>query len=121
MLGLTKDVQSHCKICKLCQFHKKSRKKYGKLPIEISETMLWGIVQVELVGPWKVKTPSGVKPLSFFTATMLETTYFCHTWGHFLNATVKKLNCHDMYNPVCKASISLSINSRNYKVEFTDH
>jgi hypothetical protein len=32
------------------------------------EATPWDIVQVALIGPWKVKTPSGVKTLRYFTA-----------------------------------------------------
>jgi hypothetical protein len=34
----------------------------------VAEEIPWEIVQVNLVGPWKVKTPSGVKTLRYFTA-----------------------------------------------------
>jgi hypothetical protein len=61
-------VQSHCKTCRLCQFNKKTRKQYGKIPVKMAEATPWGIVQVDLIGPWKVKTPSGVKTLRCFTA-----------------------------------------------------
>jgi hypothetical protein len=52
--GLTRIVQSHCKTCKLCQFNKKTRKQYGKLPVKTAEATPWEIVQVDLIGPWKV-------------------------------------------------------------------
>jgi hypothetical protein len=61
--GLTPNVQSFCKTCKLCQFNKTTRKKYGKIPVKMSEAK-----KVDLIGPWKVKTPSGVKTLRCFTA-----------------------------------------------------
>jgi hypothetical protein len=32
--GLTRNLQSYYKTCKLCQFNKKNRKQYGKLPIK---------------------------------------------------------------------------------------
>jgi hypothetical protein len=51
--GLTKNVQSFCKTCKLCHL-KKTRK-------QVAESTPWEVVQVDLVGPWNVKTPSGVK------------------------------------------------------------
>jgi hypothetical protein len=40
---------------------KKTRKQDGKLPVKTAEATPWKIVQVDLIGPWKVKTPSGVK------------------------------------------------------------
>jgi hypothetical protein len=35
--GLTRNVQSHCKTCKLCQSNKKTRKQYGKLPVKVAD------------------------------------------------------------------------------------
>jgi hypothetical protein len=66
--GLTRNVQSHCKTCKLCQFNKKTRKQYGKLLLKLAEATPWEIVKVDLIGTWKVKTPSGVNTLRYFTA-----------------------------------------------------
>jgi hypothetical protein len=34
----------------------------------VAEPTPWEIVQIDLVGPWKVKIPSGVKTLTCFTA-----------------------------------------------------
>jgi hypothetical protein len=31
--GLTRNVQTYCKTCRLCQFDKKTRKECGKLPV----------------------------------------------------------------------------------------
>jgi hypothetical protein len=61
--GLTWNVQSHCKTCKLCKFNK----KHGKIPVKMAEARPWEIVQVDLIGPWKVKTPSGANTLRCFT------------------------------------------------------
>jgi hypothetical protein len=47
--GLSRNIQSFCKTCKLCQFNKKTTKQYGKLPIKEAETKPWEIVQVDLV------------------------------------------------------------------------
>jgi hypothetical protein len=47
---------------------KKTRKQYGKLPVKMAAAKPWEIVQVDLIGPWKVKTPSGVETLRCFTA-----------------------------------------------------
>jgi hypothetical protein len=66
--GLTRNVQSHCKTCKLCQFNKKTRKQYGKITAKWADATPWESVQVDLIGPWKVKIPSGVKTLRCFTA-----------------------------------------------------
>jgi hypothetical protein len=66
--GLTRYVQSFCKTCKLCQFNRETRKLYGKITVKVTEVTPWESEQVDLIGPWKVKTPSGVKTLRCFTA-----------------------------------------------------
>jgi hypothetical protein len=66
--GLTQNLQYHCKTCKLCQFNRKTRKQYGKITVKMAEATPWEIVQVVLIGPWKVKTTSGVNTLRCFTA-----------------------------------------------------
>jgi hypothetical protein len=42
--GLTRNVQSFCKTCKLYQF-KKTRKQYGKIPVKMAEATPWEIVK----------------------------------------------------------------------------
>jgi hypothetical protein len=49
--GLTRNAQSFCKTCKLCQFNKKTRKQYGKIPLKVAEATPWEIVQVDSSGP----------------------------------------------------------------------
>jgi hypothetical protein len=66
--GLTGNVQSFYKTCKLRQFNKKTRKQYGKIPENMAEATPWEVVQADLIGPWEVKTPSGVKTLRSLTA-----------------------------------------------------
>jgi hypothetical protein len=52
---LTRNIQSHCKTCKLCQFNKNKRKQYGKIPVKMAEATPWETVQVDLIGPRKLK------------------------------------------------------------------
>jgi hypothetical protein len=46
----------------------KTRKQCGKIPVKVAEAKPWEIVQVDLIGPCKVKTLSGVNTLRCFTA-----------------------------------------------------
>jgi hypothetical protein len=64
--GLTRNVQTYCKTCKLCQFNKKTRKQYGKFPVKQAETKPWGTSRYS----WTLggKKPSGTKALRCFTA-----------------------------------------------------
>jgi IS30 family transposase len=73
--GLTRNVKSFCKTCKLCQFNQKTKTQYGKIPVKMAEATPWEIVQVDLIGPWKVKTRSGVKTLTCFTAIDPDTSW----------------------------------------------
>jgi hypothetical protein len=74
--GLTEDVKKHVKKCLPCQKCKKTRKPYGHLPAKTAEIEPWQTVQVDLVGPWKVKTPSGTKSLLALTAIDPATGWF---------------------------------------------
>jgi hypothetical protein len=73
--GLTRNVHSHCKTCRLCQFSKMTRKQYVKFPVKMAEATPWEIVQLDLIGPWKVRTPSGVETLRCFTAIDPDTSW----------------------------------------------
>jgi hypothetical protein len=66
--GLTSNVQSFCETCKLCQFLKKQENVMVIIPVKMAEATPWKIVQVDLIGPWKFKTPSHVKTLRCFTS-----------------------------------------------------
>jgi hypothetical protein len=74
--GLTEDVKKHVKKCLPCQMCKKTQKPYGHLPPKEAEVEPWQEVHVDLVGPWKVKTPTGVKKLQAFTAIDPATGWF---------------------------------------------
>jgi hypothetical protein len=39
--GSTRNIQAHCKTCKLCQFDKKTGKQYGKLTVKMDEATPW--------------------------------------------------------------------------------
>jgi hypothetical protein len=52
-------VKAALKNCHECQIGKKVRKKYGDLPEKLAERpILWNRVDVDLIGPLTVKTPS---------------------------------------------------------------
>jgi IS30 family transposase len=71
--------------CKLCQFNKKTITQNAKLPVKQAEAMPWEVVQVDLVGPWKVKTPSGTKILRCFTVIDRATS-----WPEIVEITDKR-------------------------------
>jgi hypothetical protein len=62
--NLRQDVEAAVKNCHECQIGKKVRKKYGDIPENLAErSIAWNIVDVDLIGPLTVKTPSINKEL----------------------------------------------------------
>lgn len=54
------DIERLVKRCPECQKYKKVRKEYGKLPAKEAEAPIpWNRVNVDLIGPLHVTTPSG--------------------------------------------------------------
>jgi hypothetical protein len=69
--NLKKDVEAAVKKCHECQVGKKVRKKYGDLPEKLADRPIaWNRVDVDLIGPLAVKTPSGKK--EFLALTMID-------------------------------------------------
>jgi hypothetical protein len=61
--NIRKDVEeASVKNCHECQIGKKVRNKYGELPEKLAEIPIaWNRVDVDLIGPLTIKTPSGKK------------------------------------------------------------
>jgi hypothetical protein len=58
--NIRKDVEAAVKNCYECQKGKKVRKKYGELPENLAKRPIsWNRVDVDLIGPLTIKTPSG--------------------------------------------------------------
>ena len=68
---LTQTVKSFCQTCRQCQLYKKSRKKYGQLPPKEAESVPWKQVNVDVVGPFTVRT-SNNKRHTLQALTMLD-------------------------------------------------
>jgi Integrase zinc binding domain len=57
--NMRKDIALYVKTCRNCQLCKKSRKKYGHLPLKDMEASVpWNHVNINLIGPLSVKTKS---------------------------------------------------------------
>jgi hypothetical protein len=68
-----KRVVKNCKQCQLC----KPRKNYGHLPVkQIGETKPWNRVDVDMIGPLSVDTPSGKRYLRALTMIDPNTGWF---------------------------------------------
>ena len=75
--GLRNDVHRHVKNCHLCQVYKKVHKNYGKLPVkEAEESEPWNRVNVDMIGPWTVTTPTKTWKLRAFTMIDPATGWF---------------------------------------------
>ena len=75
--GLRADVLRKVKNCRQCQLCKKGRKSYGKLPLKEAEMAEpWNRVNVDMIGPYMVKTPKGTKQLRAFTMIDPATGWF---------------------------------------------
>jgi hypothetical protein len=75
--NLRKDVEAAVKNCQECQIGKKVSKKYGDLPEKLAERPIaWNRVDVDLIGPLTIKTPSGKKELLALTMIDPSTGWF---------------------------------------------
>lgn len=75
--NMRKEVEQFVKSCDKCQRCKKQRKKYGKLPpkqVEASEP--WNRVNVDMVGPYTVRTEKGTFYLRALTMIDPATGWF---------------------------------------------
>jgi hypothetical protein len=56
---MQEDIALYVKTCRDCRVCKKTRKKYGHLPPkDVEATVLWNRVNVDLIGPFSIKTKS---------------------------------------------------------------
>jgi hypothetical protein len=75
--GLRNDVHQHVKTCHICQLNKKVRRNYGKLPPKEAEpSEPWDRVNVDMSGPFTVKTPKRKLELRAFTMIDPATGWF---------------------------------------------
>ena len=69
-------VTAFCKTCRTCQLFKKQRKKYGHLPPKEAEARPWSRVNVDLIGPYVVRTPTATHTLRALTMIDPVTCWF---------------------------------------------
>jgi hypothetical protein len=66
--NIRQDVEAAVKNCHECQTGKKIRNKYGELLEKLAERPIaWNIVDVDLIAPLTIKTPSEKKELLAWT------------------------------------------------------
>ena len=71
--NLRGDVEKACKKCKLYQFTKKKSIKYGKLPHKEVEAKPWGILCVDMIGPYKISYATRKETiLELWAVTMID-------------------------------------------------
>ena len=69
-------IERYVKTCHDCQLSKKQHKKYGHLPPKQAETIPWQQVNVDLIGPYTIKTPNKVHTLQCMTMIDPATSWF---------------------------------------------
>ena len=69
-------MRTFCQTCKQCQLSKTSRKKYEKLPPKQAEVDPWKRVNVDVVGPFTVTTPTKTHKLQALTMIDPTTRWF---------------------------------------------
>jgi hypothetical protein len=70
-------VKSHVETCAQCQLCKNKQQKYGLLPLKTAEkSEPWNRVDVDLIGPFSVKTPEGTLKLQALTMIDPSTGWF---------------------------------------------
>ena len=75
--GMRVQIQRHVRRCKQCQLTKASTKSYGHLPPKDAEkSEPWNRVNVDLIGPWSIKTPKGTHTLRALTIIDPATGWF---------------------------------------------
>ena len=73
---LREHVYDFCRTCPQCQVQKKQRKKYGHLPAKEAEVTPWRRVNVDLIGPYTVTTPTTTHTLRALTMIDPATGWF---------------------------------------------
>ena len=73
---MSAQIEAYIKTCHKCQLTKKQRKKYGKLPPKKAETIAWNRVNVDLIGPYAIKTPTKEHELRAMTMIDPVTNWF---------------------------------------------
>jgi transposase InsO family protein len=75
--GMQEQIRRHVGKCKECQLNKGSTKKYGHLPPKDMEAPEpWNRINIDLIGPWTVKTPKGNHELRALTIIDPATGWF---------------------------------------------
>ena len=68
---LRNDVRAHIKRCGMCQRCKKSKLKFGHLPVKEAEVTAWDQLSVDLIGCYKIER-KGQTPLILQAVTMID-------------------------------------------------
>jgi hypothetical protein len=74
--NLRAHVYNFCRTCSQCQIYKKQRRKYGHLPATTAEITPWRRVNVDLIGPYTVTTPTATHTLRALTMIDPATNWF---------------------------------------------
>jgi hypothetical protein len=65
-------IEQTCRRCDNCQKNKRSKKKYGLLPLKQPEIIPWHTLCVDMIGPYKIERKRGQKNLVLWAVTMID-------------------------------------------------
>ena len=68
---MRKQITAYVQACPSCQKNKWKQKKYGHLSPKVAEVHIWDKMQVDLIGPYKIKR-KGKPPLICKCITMID-------------------------------------------------
>jgi hypothetical protein len=75
--NMRKDIEQYVRTCRKCQLNKQTRKKYGELPLKQAEPAIpWNRVDIDMIGPLKVKAANGTYELMALTMIDPATGWF---------------------------------------------
>ena len=74
---MRQQIHDHVRKCKQCQLSKGTRKDYGHLPLkDLEKSEPWNRINIDLIGPWSIKTPTGTRTLRALTIIDPATGWF---------------------------------------------
>ena len=68
--GIKNDIKNFVKACPTCQIYKRSSRQYGLMPLSTPETTPWNTIQIDTIGPWKLK--KGNVEIEFLATTIID-------------------------------------------------
>jgi len=98
--GMRTMVRRHVKYCKSCQFNKRRKLQYGKLPVKNIIRKPWEALCVDLIGPYTLKGKDGTN-IDFMCLTMIDPA---SSWFEMAELPVTEVVKTDSDNKIVETS-----------------